>query len=91
MSTTESTLARRAPASRAELALWLFGTFVGGVLLILGLGIVVGLVLAFTRLSGNRPLARWSVLTLGVATLVLQVIGLQYGSSSFELGPAVRS
>ena len=66
------------------------GTFILGVLMIPGLGIVVGLVLPFTRLRANSSLARWSVLALGIATLVLQLIGLQAGAMGFEVGPAVK-
>lgn len=58
-----------------ELALWGVLVLAGG-LLLPGLGIVIGLVLAFTRLRREPPVIRWGLVALGVAVLALQIAGM---------------
>lgn len=40
------------------------------------LGLPIALVLAFTRLRNSPPVARWGLVVLASAILVLQVVGL---------------
>jgi hypothetical protein len=53
-----------------------------------GLSIVIAIVLAFTRLRHN-PLARWVLLGVAVAVLVVQIVGLMAGPVSGSSSPGV--
>lgn len=86
---SSSTLKSPGPINRAEFVVWTLATLVGA-LLVPGLGIVIGLVLAFTRLRFARPLMRWSLVAAGTVFLVFQVVGLASGSGTSHVSPESR-
>ncbi|MGI8522520.1 MAG: hypothetical protein ACR2K3_04300 [Nocardioides sp.] len=58
-------------------------------LVVPGLGIVLALVLALTRLRNASPAARWGLVGLGIIVLALQLVGLLTGAGpSGGVGPA---
>ena len=70
-----------------EFVLWTAATLISGFFLP-GLGLILGLVLAFTRFRFLKPRMRWSLVALGAAILVLQIGGLAKGpSESHPLSP----
>ncbi len=72
-----------------EYGLWVAATLVAG-FFVPGLGIVIGLVLAYTRLRSERPSMRWSLVAVGTALLVLQVAGMATGSGDHDVSPVSR-
>jgi type III secretory pathway component EscS len=83
MSTVETPLVRRRAAS-PELALWSVLVVLAGA--VPGLGLVVGLVLAMTRLRENRT-ARVVVPILGAVATAVWALGLWGGFGSSGVGP----
>ena len=57
---------------------WVVAVVAAG-LVIPGLGIVIALVLAFTRLRDAPAAVRWGLVGVGVAVLVVQLVGLNAG------------
>ncbi len=72
-----------------EYILWIAAILVGGFFLP-GMGVVLGLILAFTRLRSARPQIRWSLAAIGAALLVIQIVGLAAGSGDAEVSPVSR-
>ena len=66
--------------------MWAAATLIGG-FFVPGLGIVIGLVLAFTRLRHAKGALRWSLVAVGTALLVIQLVGLNSGYSSSDVSP----
>lgn len=77
-----------APASQIEVAVWTVVVLAASLLVYPGLGILIAAVLAFTRLRHN-PTARWVLLGVSVAILIVQIIGLMAGPVSGSSGPVV--
>jgi hypothetical protein len=76
-------------ASRSEVAIW-------AVVVVLAewfalLGIPIALVLAFTRIRHNTPVARWGVLALAVAILAIQFLGLIAVGPDLDVSPPQRA
>lgn len=76
------------PASQIEVAVWTVVVLAASLLVYPGLGILIAAVLAFTRLRHN-PTARWVLLGVAVAILIVQIIGLMAGPVSGSSGPVV--
>jgi chromate transport protein ChrA len=83
---TPATLA--APASKGEVAVWTVVVLATSLVVYPGLGIVIAAVLAFSRLRHN-PTARWVLLGVAVAILIVQIIGIMAGSVSGSSSPGV--
>jgi chromate transport protein ChrA len=77
-----------APASKREVAVWTVVVLAASLFVYPGLGIVIAVVLAFSRLRHN-PLARWVLLGVAGAVLVIQIIGLMAGPVSGSSSPGV--
>jgi hypothetical protein len=77
-----------APASKREVAVWTVVVLAASLFVYPGLSIVIAIVLAFTRLRHN-PLARWVLLGVAVAVLVVQIVGLMAGPVSGSSSPGV--
>lgn len=73
-------------AKTSELIVWAAVALLGG-FLVPGLGIVIGLVLAYTRLRHMRPVLRWSIVAIGTALLVVQLVGLSAGAGDSDVSP----
>lgn len=76
----------RRTARHGEVGLWMVAVTAGG-LLLPGLGLLIGLLLAFTRLRHEAAVARWAPAAAGAAVLALQVGGLAGGSSTHDVSP----
>ncbi|MFJ1656859.1 hypothetical protein ACIOC2_37045 [Streptomyces sp. NPDC088337] len=77
-------------ARRGEVTLWGAAIVLSG-FLFPGLGIVVGVVLATTRLKHNSVAVRAGLIALGVVVLTVQIVGMAAWSDVFGgAGPAVR-
>lgn len=72
-----------------EFVLWTAATLITG-FFVPSLGLILGLVLAFTRFRFLKPRIRWSLVALGAAILVLQIGGLALGGSESYLSPVSR-
>ncbi|MFJ6568134.1 hypothetical protein ACIQNU_11960 [Streptomyces sp. NPDC091292] len=88
MTTTVGAPAQRA-AQRGEVALWGLAVVAGG-MLFPGLGIIVGLVLAVTRLKHNSLTVRLGLVGLGLVVLVAQIVGLMSGSVEGGVGSVLQ-
>ncbi|OKI64378.1 hypothetical protein A6A27_25685 [Micromonospora sp. CB01531] len=76
------------PVSHREITAWSIAVAASSILVCPGLGTVVALVLAFTRLRHNAR-ARWMLVGVSVAILALQmIIILLPGSGSGYVGPS---
>ncbi|VXB17946.1 hypothetical protein [Aeromicrobium sp. 9AM] len=73
----------------SEYVLWAAATLVAG-FFVPGLGIVIGLVLAYTRLRSERSWMRWSLVAVGAVLLVLQVAGMATGGGDHDVSPVSR-
>lgn len=73
--------------SGAEYALWSIAVVIGGLFVLPGLGAVVGGVLGFTRFRELDTVPRWGLLAVGLALVVVQLVGLAAGGSSGTVGP----
>jgi hypothetical protein len=71
-----------------ELALWWLAVLGGG-FFVPGLGLLVGVVLAFTRYRHDRPMIRWGFVAVGAAMLVFQIVSLEVGFSNHGVSPAM--
>ncbi|MEO5710882.1 MAG: hypothetical protein ABIQ59_13815 [Nocardioidaceae bacterium] len=67
------------PITKAEVVWWAVAVVVTGVVLP-GLGLLLAVGLCFTRLRTTPASTRWGLVALGVAVLVIQVVGLLAGS-----------
>jgi hypothetical protein len=76
----------RRPASYREVVLWYAVTIAAEVLVYPGLGVVMALVLAFTRLRHNGR-ARWVLVGVSAAILAFQLVGLLAVGVSGGTGP----
>lgn len=86
---SSTTTARSGHVTSTERTGWAIAVVVGG-LLLPGLGLVIGLVLAFTRFRGSSGLARWGLVGLGTVLVVVQVVGLvALGGTSGSVSPIV--
>jgi len=84
-----ATLRSQPSLTTFEYVLWVVATLAVGYF-VPGLGVVLGLVLAYTRLRSERPVMRWSLVAIGTALLVLQVVGLSAGSEGHDVSPVSR-
>jgi hypothetical protein len=66
---------RSVQPSKSEVAAWATGVVLGEWFLLPGLGLVIAVVLAFTRLRGGSRAVRWGMVALGVAVLALHIMG----------------
>lgn len=82
----ETTIDTQRPVTTFEFGLWTAATLIAG-FLVVGLGFLLGIVLAFTRFRYMRPSARWSLAAVGAALVVLQIIGLLAGSTESYISP----
>lgn len=71
--------------SKAEVSLWA-ALIVASGLLLPGSGIVIALVLSFTRLREASTPVRLGLVVLGVVILAIQIVGLLGGSTSGHAG-----
>ena len=78
------------PVRRREIGLWTAAVIAAG-LLVPGLGLVLGLIVAFTRLRNEPTAARWAPAAVGGTLLVLQIVGLSAGGGSHHVSPAERA
>lgn len=69
-----------------ELIAWVVVTLVAG-FFVPGLGIAIGVVLAFTRLRHTRPTHRWSLVAVGTVLLIVQIVGLAAGDGDTDVSP----
>ncbi|AXT84960.1 hypothetical protein C6I20_07010 [Aeromicrobium sp. A1-2] len=69
-----------------EYAVWAVALTAGS-LVLPGLGIVIGAVLALTKMRGAKPLPRWGLLALGVLILAIQLSGITAGESDGHSSP----
>lgn len=65
--------------AKSEIAWWAVAVVVTG-LVLPGLGLLLAVGLSFTRLKATPASTRWGLVALGVAVLVIQVVGLLAGS-----------
>lgn len=79
--------AGQTPVRRREVGLWV-AAVIGAGLLVPGLGLLLGLILAFTRLRSEPPTARWVPAAVGGTLLILQLVGLCAGGGSYHVSPA---
>jgi hypothetical protein len=86
---TSTVRTSRPPVSAPEFVLWTAATLVGGFFLP-GLGLVIGLILAFTRLRSTAPAMRWSLAAVGALLLVIQITGLASSGGGSHVSPITR-
>jgi hypothetical protein len=75
------------PAGKGEVAVWTVVVLAASLLVYPGLGILIAAVLAFTRLRHN-PKARWVLLGVSVAVLIVAILGLMVGTQTGYVGPS---
>ena len=85
----DATINNQRSIGTTEFVLWTAATLITG-FFVPGLGLILGLVLAFTRFRSVKPRMRWSLVALGAALLVLQIAGLASGGSESHLSPVSR-
>ena len=73
--------------SRRETALWAGLVVVSG-LVVPGLGIIVAVALAFTRLRNSSMRIRVGLVALGATVFVVQLLGLMAGSTQMHISPS---
>lgn len=88
-SMNDATLNDQRSIETTEFVLWTAATLITG-FFVPGLGLILGLVLAFTRFRFVKPRMRWSLVALGAALLVLQIVGLASGASESAQSPVSR-
>jgi hypothetical protein len=80
----------RASVSSAEVAAWFAVVAILTLFVHPGLGIVAALVLDFTRLRHSSTAVRIGLVALAVVILAVQIVGLQAGDGTGEVGTPVQ-
>ena len=80
---------KRASVSSAEVVAWFGVVAILNLFVYPGLGVVVALILAFTRLRNSPTAVRVGLVAFALAVLAFQLVGLQGAQMTGTTGPAI--